>query len=205
MRRDEQLQVKRAIDVVWSLYGLMLFAPLLAAAALAIKLDSRGPAFFSMDAAGAGGRPFRQWKLRTMEEGARENGDRYETSANDPRITRVGRFLRRWSLDELPQLWNVLRGEMSLVGPRPTFAEVAARYSPQQSRRLAMRPGITGLAQVSGRNALRWEERIPLDIYYVEHYSLVLDVRILALTIPALFRSGEVYGKDGRVRLPDLG
>lgn len=205
MRRDREFVVKRAIDVVWSVFGLILFAPLLAAAALAVKLDSRGPALFALDAAGFSGRPFRQWKLRTMADGARENGDRFETSADDPRITRVGRFLRRWSLDELPQLWNVLRGEMSLVGPRPTFAEVAAKYSAQQSRRLAMRPGITGLAQVKGRNALRWEERIPLDIYYVAHYSLALDLRILALTIPALFRSAEVYGKDGRVRLPDPG
>ncbi|HEY8715308.1 MAG TPA: sugar transferase [Candidatus Acidoferrum sp.] len=205
MKRDIQLHVKRIIDVLWSLYGLVVCIPIFAAAALVVKLDSEGPAFFALNAAGMGGCSFRQWKFRTMVNGARENGDRFETSAYDPRITRVGRFLRRWSIDELPQLWNVLRGDMSLVGPRPTFLEVAAKYSPEQSRRLAMRPGITGLAQVSGRNALSWEERIPLDIYYVEHSSLAMDLRILALTVPALFRGSEVYGKDGRVRLPDLG
>ena len=205
MKRDIQLHVKRIIDVLWSLYGLVVCIPVFAAAALVVKLDSEGPAFFALNAAGMGGCSFRQWKFRTMVNGARENGDRFETSAYDPRITRVGRFLRRWSIDELPQLWNVLRGDMSLVGPRPTFLEVAAKYSPEQSRRLAMRPGITGLAQVSGRNALSWEERIPLDIYYVEHSSLAMDLRILALTVPALFRGSEVYGKDGRVRLPDLG
>jgi lipopolysaccharide/colanic/teichoic acid biosynthesis glycosyltransferase len=197
--------VKRVADIFWSLYGLIVCAPVLAAAALAVKLDSAGPVFFSLDAAGHRGRAFRQWKLRTMVNGARENGDRFETSAHDPRITHVGRFLRRWSIDELPQLWNVLRGEMSLVGPRPTFIEVAAKYSPEQSRRLGMRPGITGLAQVSGRNALTWEERIPLDLYYIEHYSLAMDLRVLTLTLPALLRGDEVYGKDGRVRLPDLG
>lgn len=205
MKRDIQLHVKRIIDVLWSLYGLVVCIPIFAAAALVVKLDSEGPAFFALNAAGMGGCSFRQWKFRTMVNGARENGDRFETYAYDPRITRVGRFLRRWSIDELPQLWNVLRGDMSLVGPRPTFLEVAAKYSPEQSRRLAMRPGITGLAQVSGRNALSWEERIPLDIYYVEHSSLAMDLRILALTVPALFRGSEVYGKDGRVRLPDLG
>ena len=205
MQRDIHLHVKRLIDVLWSLYGLVVCIPIFAAAALVVKLDSEGPAFFALNAAGMGGCSFRQWKFRTMVNGARENGDRFETSAYDPRITRVGRFLRRWSIDELPQLWNVLRGDMSLVGPRPTFLEVAAKYSPEQSRRLAMRPGITGLAQVSGRNALSWEERIPLDIYYVEHSSLAMDLRILALTVPALFRGSEVYGKDGRVRLPDLG
>jgi undecaprenyl phosphate N,N'-diacetylbacillosamine 1-phosphate transferase len=205
VKGDTQLRVKRVTDVLCSLCGLVVCSPLLGVAGLAVKLDSAGPAFFALDAAGLGGRSFRQWKLRTMVNGARENGDRFETSADDPRITRVGHLLRRWSVDELPQLWNVLRGEMSLVGPRPTFVEVAAKYSPAQSRRLAMRPGVTGLAQVSGRNALSWEERIPLDIYYVEHYSLGMDLRILALTVPALFRGSEVYGKDGRVRLPDPG
>jgi lipopolysaccharide/colanic/teichoic acid biosynthesis glycosyltransferase len=140
-----------------------------------------------------------------MIEGARESGDRFETSSNDPRITRVGHFLRRWSIDELPQLWNVLRGEMSIVGPRPAFFEIATEYSPEQARRLAMRPGLTGLAQVQGRNLLTWAERVELDIFYVKHYSLWLDCEIMARTIPVLFQGEGVYGKDGRVRVQDLG
>jgi lipopolysaccharide/colanic/teichoic acid biosynthesis glycosyltransferase len=140
-----------------------------------------------------------------MMHGARDSGDRFETSSNDPRITRVGHFLRRWSIDELPQLWNVLRGEMSIVGPRPAFFEIASKYSAEQARRLAMRPGLTGLAQVQGRNLLTWAERVELDIFYVEHYSLWLDCEIMARTIPVLFQGEGVYGKDGRVRVQDLG
>jgi lipopolysaccharide/colanic/teichoic acid biosynthesis glycosyltransferase len=143
--------------------------------------------------------------LRTMVHGARESGDRFETSASDPRITRVGHFLRRWSIDELPQLWNVLRGEMSIVGPRPAFCEIASKYSAEQARRLAMRPGLTGLAQVQGRNLLTWAQRVELDIFYVEHYSLWLDCEIMTRTIPVLFQGEGVYGKDGRVRVQDLG
>jgi lipopolysaccharide/colanic/teichoic acid biosynthesis glycosyltransferase len=156
-------------------------------------------------AAGVNGEMFLQWKVRTMVDGARVCGDYFETSSSDPRITRVGRFLRRWSIDELPQLWNVIRGEMSLVGPRPAFYEVAAKYSAEQRRRLAMRPGLTGLAQVSGRNSLSWAERMELDVFYIEHYSLWMDCGIIARTIPALFRVEGVYGKDGRVRIPDVG
>jgi lipopolysaccharide/colanic/teichoic acid biosynthesis glycosyltransferase len=155
--------------------------------------------------AGLGGEGFDQWKLRTMVNGAREGGNRFETSSSDPRITRVGHFLRRWSIDELPQLWNVLRGEMSIVGPRPAFFEIASKYSAEQARRLAMRPGLTGLAQVQGRNLLTWAERVELDIFYLEHYSLWLDCEIMARTIPVLFQSEGVYGKDGRVRVQDLG
>jgi lipopolysaccharide/colanic/teichoic acid biosynthesis glycosyltransferase len=117
----------------------------------------------------------------------------------------VGHFLRRWSIDELPQLWNVLRGEMSIVGPRPAFFEIASKYSAEQARRLAMRPGLTGLAQVQGRNLLTWAERVELDIFYVEHYSLWLDCQITARTMPVLFQGEGVYGKDGRVRVQDSG
>jgi undecaprenyl phosphate N,N'-diacetylbacillosamine 1-phosphate transferase len=205
MKRETQLCLKRIVDAALAFSGLMVCFPVLAIAALAIKLDSEGPLFFQLSAAGFVGKEFGQWKLRTMAKGARENGDRFETSSSDPRITRVGRFLRRWSIDELPQLWNVLRGEMSLVGPRPTFLEVAAKYSPAQSRRLAMRPGLTGLAQVKGRNLLPWAKRIQLDVFYVEHYSLWMDCKIMARTIPVLFRCEGLYGKDGRVRMPDLG
>ncbi|HWZ25733.1 MAG TPA: sugar transferase [Verrucomicrobiae bacterium] len=205
MRRELQLFAKRIVDVVLAIFSLIIVAPLLLVSAVAIKLGSRGPVFFRLRVAGLGGEGFDQWKLRTMVNGAREGGDRFETSSSDPRITRAGHFLRRWSIDELPQLWNVLRGEMSIVGPRPAFFEIASKYSTEQVRRLAMRPGLTGLAQVQGRNLLTWAERVELDIFYVKHYSLWLDCEIMARTIPVLFRSEGVYGKDGRVRVQDLG
>jgi len=205
MRRDLHLIVKRSMDVVLAIVGLIVVAPLLLVSAVAIRRGSRGPVFFRLRVAGLRGAGFDQWKLRTMMEGARESGDRFETSSNDPRITRVGHFLRRWSIDELPQLWNVLRGEMSIVGPRPAFFEIATKYSADQARRLTMRPGLTGLAQVQGRNLLTWAERVELDIFYVEHCSLWLDCEIMARTIPVLFHGEGVYGKDGRVRVQDLG
>jgi undecaprenyl phosphate N,N'-diacetylbacillosamine 1-phosphate transferase len=205
MRRELQLSAKRIMDVVLAILGLIVFVPLLLVCAIAIKLNSRGPVFFRLRVAGLRGKGFDQWKLRTMVHGAREIGDRFETSSCDPRITRVGHFLRRWSIDELLQLWNVLRGEMSIVGPRPAFLEIASKYSADQARRLAMRPGLTGLAQVQGRNSLTWPERVELDIFYVEHHSLWLDCEIIARTIPVLFQGEGVYGKDGRVRVQDLG
>jgi sugar transferase EpsL len=205
MRRELQLFAKRIMDVVLAIFSLIIVAPVLFVSAVAIKLGSPGPVFFRLRVAGLGGEGFDQWKLRTMVNDARHSGDRFETSSSDPRITRVGHFLRRWSIDELPQLWNVLRGEMSIVGPRPAFFEIASKYSAEQARRLTMRPGLTGLAQVRGRNLLTWAERVGLDIFYVEHHSLWLDCDIMARTIPALFRSEGVYGKDGRVRVQDLG
>jgi lipopolysaccharide/colanic/teichoic acid biosynthesis glycosyltransferase len=198
------MRLKRIADIGLACSGLMICAPMLALAGVAIKLDSPGPMFFGLKAAGLNGEKFLQWKLRTMVDGAREVGDYFETSSSDPRVTKVGRFLRRWSVDELPQLWNVIRGEMSLVGPRPAFYEVAAKYSVEQRRRLAMRPGLTGLAQVSGRNSLSWAERMELDVFYIETYSLWKDCELIVRTIPALFRIEGVYGKDGRVRIPDV-
>jgi lipopolysaccharide/colanic/teichoic acid biosynthesis glycosyltransferase len=205
MSREWQLRAKRIMDVGLASVGLIITLPLLLVSAIAIKLGSRGPVFFCLRAAGLRGKGFDQWKLRTMVHGARENGDRFETSSSDPRITHTGHFLRRWSIDELPQLWNVLRGEMSIVGPRPAFFEIALKYSAEQARRLKMRPGLTGLAQVQGRNLLTWAERVELDIFYVEHYSPWLDCEIIARTIPVLFQGQGVYGKDGRVRVQDLG
>lgn len=204
MRGELQLFAKRIMDVGLAMFSLIIVAPLVSVSAVAIKLSSRGPVFFRLRVAGLRGEGFDQWKLRTMVNCAREGGDRFETSSSDPRITRVGHFLRRWSIDELPQLWNILRGEMSIVGPRPAFLEIATKYSAEQARRLAMRPGLTGLAQVQGRNLLTWAERVELDIFYVEHYSLWLDCEIMARTIPVLLRSEGVYGKDGRVRVQDL-
>ena len=202
--RKFQLSLKRIFDIGASVLGLLFLIPVLALIALSVCLDSPGSVFFELRAAGRDGRPFGQWKFRTMVRNARDTAHRFETSSMDPRITRVGRFLRRWSLDELPQLWNVLRGEMSVVGPRPTFIEIAAAYSPMQARRLRMRPGLTGLAQLQGRNLLPWQQRIVLDNAYVDHYSLWLDFKILVRTIPVLLRGTGVYGADGTVKMHDL-
>ena len=204
MLRKLQIMLKRVFDLVLSLLGLVVLAPLFASIALCIFLDSPGDIFFRLRVAGRNRKPFDQWKFRTMIQNAREVAHRFETSATDPRITRMGRFLRRWSLDELPQLWNILRGEMSLIGPRPAFLEVTQRYSPEQARRLQMRPGLTGLAQLQGRNLLPWEQRIVLDIIYIDRYSLWLDARILWRTIPLLLRGTGVYGEAGVVKMHDL-
>jgi lipopolysaccharide/colanic/teichoic acid biosynthesis glycosyltransferase len=201
MSRELRLGLKRALDIVLSAAALLLLAPLLFLIGLAVVLDSPGPALFRLRVAGRKGRPFDLLKFRTMIKDAQQKGDPFETATDDPRITRVGRFLRRWSLDELPQLWNILRGEMSLVGPRPTFVEVARRYSPHEARRLQMRPGLTGWAQVNGRNLLSWPERVEFDLDYIERYSLWLDVKILARTLPALARREGVYGEGGKVRM----
>jgi lipopolysaccharide/colanic/teichoic acid biosynthesis glycosyltransferase len=205
MKRETQMRLKRIADVGLACAGLVICAPMMGLAGVAIKLNSAGPMFFRLRVAGVNGESFEMWKMRTMVDGARVCGDYFETSWSDPRITRVGRFLRRWSVDELPQLWNVIRGEMSLVGPRPAFYEVVEKYSAEQRRRLAMRPGLTGLAQVRGRNLLNWTERMALDVFYIENYSLWMDCGVIARTIPALFRFEGVYGKDGRVRIPDVG
>jgi lipopolysaccharide/colanic/teichoic acid biosynthesis glycosyltransferase len=202
--RKLQLTLKRVFDLALSLLGLVVLTPVFALIALCISLDSPGDIFFKLRVAGRDGKPFDQWKFRTMIQNARDTAHRFETSATDPRITHVGRFLRRWSLDELPQLWNVLRAEMSLVGPRPAFLEVAQQYSPEQARRLQMRPGLTGLAQLRGRNLLPWEQRIVLDIAYIDQYSLWLDAWILWRTIPLLLRGTGVYGEGGVVKMHDL-
>ncbi|MFY9528444.1 MAG: sugar transferase [Candidatus Acidiferrales bacterium] len=204
MTRKLQLGLKRALDMVLAFVGLLMLLPVFVLIGISIWLDSPGPVLFRLRAAGCGGRAFDQWKLRTMVKDARQKAHPFETFATDPRITRVGRFLRRWSLDELPQLWNVLRGEMSIVGPRPNFIEIAARYPPFEARRLLMRPGLTGLAQMQGRNLVPWPQRVALDIAYIEHYSLWLDLKILVATIPVWFRGKGLYGEDGRVRMHDL-
>jgi lipopolysaccharide/colanic/teichoic acid biosynthesis glycosyltransferase len=188
--------VNRALDVAGAAIGLALASPFLGAAALAIKLDDRGPVLYRQKRVGRDGREFELLKLRTMVVGAEGQGAGWAVDRGDPRITRVGRALRRLSLDELPQLWNVVRGEMSLIGPRPTLQYQVDQYSPHQRRRLDVRPGITGWAQVQGRASLPWEERIELDVWYVEHRSPWLDAKILARTPLALF-GGTYKGKTG--------
>ncbi len=188
--------LKRVLDVVGASAGLALASPLLAAAAVAIKLEDRGPVLYRQRRVGLGGEEFDLVKLRTMVVGAEREGTGWAVDRGDPRITRVGGVLRRLSLDELPQLWNVLRGDMSLVGPRPTLAYQVEAYTPRQRRRLDAKPGITGWAQVQGRARLRWAERIELDLWYVENRSVWLDLKILARTPFALF-TGTYRGKTG--------
>jgi len=185
--------IRRAIDIVVSAVLLVLTSPVLLAAVVAVKLDSRGPAFYRQRRSGLRGAPFDMVKLRTMVDGAEHVGAGLAIDAGDSRITRVGAFLRRTSLDELPNLVNVLRGEMSLIGPRPTLPAQVAQYTPRQRGRLAVKPGITGWAQVNGRASLPWSERIELDIYYVEHRSLLLDLRILARTPALVLGGGGLY------------
>lgn len=188
--------LRRALDVLLACLGLALAAPLLAVAAIAIKLDSAGPVLYRQRRVGYGGRPFELFKLRTMVVGAERIGAGIYVTADDPRITRVGRVLRRWSLDELPNLINVLRGEMAIVGPRPTVAQQVVRYSDRQRRRLAVKPGITGWAQIHGRTELPWPERIELDLWYVENRSLWLDLRIIARTVWLIVSGHGLYSSD---------
>jgi lipopolysaccharide/colanic/teichoic acid biosynthesis glycosyltransferase len=192
--------VKRAVDVVGSLAGLVLAAPLCGILAVAIKADSPGPVFFSQERAGENGRPFRMFKLRTMVDGAENVLDQLVDLESlpspafklrdDPRVTRVGRFLRRTSLDELPQLWNVLKGEMSLVGPRPEEVRVVRLYNDWYRQRLAVKPGLTGPMQVNGRGHLTLDERVQYELDYIRNYSLWRDIRILVRTV-AVVLSGR--------------
>jgi len=182
--------IRRAIDIAVSAVALVLSAPLLAVAVAAIRLESPGGAIYRQRRVGLGGREFDVLKLRTMVAGAEHQGAGLAVNENDARITRVGALLRRSSLDELPNLLNVLRGEMSLIGPRPTLPHQVASYSGRQRGRLAIRPGITGWAQVHGRAALPWSERIELDLYYIEHRSWRLDLEILRRT-PAMVLGGS--------------
>ncbi len=188
--------MNRAADLAGASLGLALSAPALAAAALAIKLEDGGPVLYRQRRVGLAGEEFDLLKLRTMVVGAERIGAGLAVDRGDPRITRVGRVLRRLSLDELPQLLNVVRGEMSLIGPRPTLRYQVERYTERQRRRLDVKPGITGWAQIHGRAALPWDERIELDVWYVEHRSPRVDLRILLGTPLALF-SGTYKGETG--------
>jgi lipopolysaccharide/colanic/teichoic acid biosynthesis glycosyltransferase len=185
--------IRRAVDIAVSSVALVVSAPVLALAALAIRLESRGPIIYSQRRAGLDGNAFDVIKLRTMVDGAEHIGAGLAIDANDPRITRVGAFLRRTSLDELPNLLNVLRGEMSMIGPRPTLPAQVAQYTPRQRGRLQIKPGITGWAQVNGRASLPWDERIELDLYYIEHRSPALDLKILWRTVTMVLGGSGLY------------
>lgn len=187
---------KRAIDFAFCLVGLTLLALPFLLIALIVRLDSRGPALFRQERIGRDGKPFRVFKFRTMVMNAVEQGRGYGVVEQDPRITRFGRILREWGIDELPQLLNVLRGEMSLVGPRPALRYQVEQYTPAQRRRLDVKPGITGWALVNGRRTLAWDERIALDAWYVDHQSLLLDLRILLRTVKVVLVTREGLYSD---------
>jgi exopolysaccharide biosynthesis polyprenyl glycosylphosphotransferase len=197
-----QARIKRGMDVLGAAAGLVLAAPIMAAVALLIKLDSPGPVFFVQERVGKGGKPFRIFKFRTMVAGAESLLDELIVDdleqpvfklKDDPRVTRVGRWLRRASLDELPQFLNVLRGEMSLVGPRPEEKRFVDRYEPWQQQRLRVKPGMTGPMQIRGRADLPMAERARLEIEYIESYSLLLDLQILLRTLPAVLTAYGAY------------
>jgi lipopolysaccharide/colanic/teichoic acid biosynthesis glycosyltransferase len=185
--------VRRAFDLGISLIATLLTAPVVALLALAIRLESTGQPLYTQTRVGKDGREFAIYKLRTMVHGAEFIGAGLAIQEGDERITALGRFLRRYSLDELPNLWNVLRGDMSIVGPRPTLSAQVQQYTPRQRGRLAVKPGITGWAQVNGRASLPWSERIELDLWYVEHRSLALDARILARTVGMVLTGRGLY------------
>jgi lipopolysaccharide/colanic/teichoic acid biosynthesis glycosyltransferase len=194
-RHPFQYAVKGVLDPVLALAGLIVASPALAAIAVAVVADSGRPVLFRSRRAGKGGQPFSMLKFRTMVPQAIELGrqlhlsdDPFGVVPDDPRITRVGRWLRRTGLDELPQLWNVVVGEMSLVGPRADLVEQAENYEGEEARRLLVRPGITGWAQIHGRDSIPWQERFRYDLEYVDRWSLWLDLRILLLTVRELFR-----------------
>jgi lipopolysaccharide/colanic/teichoic acid biosynthesis glycosyltransferase len=188
--------MNRALDVALAGVGLVLTSPLLVAAAVATKMEDGGPAFYRQTRVGKNGVDFELVKLRTMVVGAEHKGAGFAVNTGDPRITRSGRLFRRTSIDELPQLWNILRGDMSVIGPRPTLRYQVEKYDERQRRRLDVKPGLTGWAQVNGRASLPWAERIELDVWYVENRSWRVDLEILLRTPLALF-SGTYKGATG--------
>jgi lipopolysaccharide/colanic/teichoic acid biosynthesis glycosyltransferase len=190
--------VKRLIDLVLGVTGTVVSAPVVALLALAIRLESPGHPIYRQTRVGKDGRVFSIFKLRTMVRGAEFTGAGLAIQEGDDRITRIGNLLRRYSLDELPNLWNVVRGEMSIVGPRPTIEVQVEQYTERQRGRLAVKPGITGWAQVNGRASLPWSERIELDLWYVEHWSLALDLKILVRTAELVMSGRGLYkGETG--------
>lgn len=199
MRRPG-IAVKRGVDVVLGVIGLLLAGPLILVLALLVWIDSRGPALFVQERLARAGKRFRMYKLRTMVQDAAAQGAGLAIEADDPRITRLGKLLRATSLDELPQLWNVLRGDMSFVGPRPLPVAYLERWSERQRKRLLMPQGITGWSQLIARNDAPWPERLELDVWYVENWSLWLDLRIFFATIWGVLARRGISASDGSVQ-----
>ncbi len=189
---------KRILDLALTIPGLVALSPVMLVVALMVRSRLGSPIIFSQVRPGLYGQPFRMYKFRTMLDARDANGQHLP---DEVRLTQLGRFLRSTSLDELPELFNVLRGEMSLVGPRPLLMEYLDRYTPVQARRHEVRPGITGWAQINGRNALTWDEKFALDVWYVDHWSVVLDLRILFQTVWTVIRR-EGVSADGHVTMP---
>ena len=189
---------RRLFDIVVAGTALVLTSPVLLAAVVAIRLESKGHPIYRQRRIGRDGEPFDMLKLRTMVAGAESMGSGLAVNEGDPRITRVGAFLRRFSIDELPNLINILKGDMAIVGPRPTVQVQVAQYTERQRGRLAVRPGLTGWAQVNGRASLKWSERIELDLWYIEHRSWRLDLRIILRTVKILVAGEGIYkGRTG--------
>jgi lipopolysaccharide/colanic/teichoic acid biosynthesis glycosyltransferase len=184
--------MKRILDLILSLVAITLLLPILALIALITRLSSKGTAIFKQKRAGKNGKPFTFYKFRTMKLDVDPFGPSPK-SGHDPRLTKVGRFLREYSLDELPQLFNVLKGDMSLVGPRPLYVSQMAEWNERQKKRLLVKPGLTGLAQISGRGRLTREEKLELDVKYVENMSLWLDLKIVLATITQVFGRKQIY------------
>ena len=190
---------KRLLDMVGSFFLIIILSPLLLVAAVMVRVKLGSPIFFTQDRLGLNGQSFRIWKFRSMTNCVDENG---ELLADEYRLTKFGKLLRDMSVDELPQLWNVLIGDMSLIGPRPFIAEYGSRYTAEQMRRHDVRPGISGWAQVMGRNSISWNQKFILDIWYVDNCSLVTDVKILLLTIPTVLNRSGVSA-DNHVTMPE--
>lgn len=199
------LAIKRLFDVVVASTVLTLGAPLVALIALAVRLEDGGPVLFVQQRVGKGGIVFRCYKFRSMVVGAEERGLGGEVAEHDDRLTRVGRVLRAWTLDEIPQLWNVLRGEMSIVGPRPWIPSQADRCPGWARRRFDMKPGLAGWAWIHGRNLVPWRDRVRMDVWYVDNWSLRLDAYILAKAFVLLFQRRGVYGPEGIATDPEWG
>ena len=189
--------LKRIIDIISGVIGLIITSPLWLYVVIKIKTEDWGPVFFVQERVGRNSRLFRMYKFRSMVVGAEKKGLGVFVSTDDERITKIGKFIRKTSIDELPQLINVLKGEMSIVGPRPTLEYQVERYNKEQKRRLLVKPGITGWAQVNGRNNMTWPEKIELDLWYVDHWSIGLDLKIIKETIRSILKQEGIYSEEG--------
>jgi undecaprenyl phosphate N,N'-diacetylbacillosamine 1-phosphate transferase len=189
--------LKRIIDIISGVIGLIITSPLWLYVVIKIKTEDRGPVFFVQERVGRNSRLFRMYKFRSMVVGAEKKGLGVFVSTDDERITKIGKFIRKTSIDELPQLINVLKGEMSIVGPRPTLEYQVERYNKEQKRRLLVKPGITGWAQVNGRNNMTWPEKIKLDLWYVDHWSIGLDLKIIFKTFLSVVKKEGIYSEEG--------
>ncbi len=189
--------VKRIFDIICGVLGLIITSPLWLYVVIKIKTEDRGPVFFVQKRVGKDGKLFRMYKFRSMVVGAEKKGLGVFVRTDDERITKIGKFIRKTSIDELPQLINVLKGEMSIVGPRPTLEYQVKRYNEEQKRRLLVKPGITGWAQINGRNNMTWPEKIELDLWYVDHWNIGLDLKIIGRTIWSVLKKEGIYSDEG--------